>query len=513
MAIERLADLSKKTLDRIADLLGQDEVKKNPDQVDNLRRTALLNRAQMVWFRLWSGLQLDDAEADLDRISSDQAPSASKPAPADAAAVAGKNAFTITPDAIARNRGWLAAQRGDRAAAQRLLKPLSAGDELARLGLARAADLAGDKRSAILGYARLAIEQPATLVGMFARTRVEKIIGKRLTATRTAASLNAYAMSLPRIIDDMTNDPTVFISLKVEQSKRRLDPLDPLVVTLRLGNNASIPLAVGNTGPIGATFLITPRITARTQRAITDAQPEITRLGERLRLEPRDSFEQTVWVGGGQAAQLLDLLAAQPVAIRWSVLQSFVVARDGTLKKGRLALRNSTGLANRPPAPGSTDSLDDLVARLTSASGRDLLESLLIAASLLVEKEVGVEPRLSDDERTKLAQTVADRLPDLDAKARAFAAVIMPTSRLIEQAKPIDEALRADDAPLVRAIALLSRVEGPDDPMLIGTIENERHPMRELASLVQRRFRGWEESQSPSDGKPGGPGTPVGGAP
>lgn len=508
LAMQRLDALSSQTLERIQSLLDDKESPPSPQRAENLRRTALINRAQMTWFRLWSGLELDRAAADLDRLASESsAVKSDDAAPGGAAheAIGAQDAFSFSQRALSRDRGWLAGQRGDRDEAERLLAPLTDADPLARLGLARAADIAGDRRAAILGYARLALEQPATLVGLYARTRVERLIERRLAPTPTAASLDSYARSLPAIIDEMTSDPAIFTSLTLRLPTPKLSPLDPLLVRVRLGNTSPIPLAVGDVEPIGSTLLLTPRISARTERAFTDAQPEVARLSERLRLEPRESFEETVWVGGGQAAQLLDLLTAQPVSVRWSALQSFMIGPGGNLREGGLALRGQTGLATRPSAAGANESVEQILARLDAAQGPALLEAILLATSLVVEEQAGAEARLSADDRASLASAIAERLPGWPVEARAVLAVVMPAARVVKEAAPIDEALRKDSADMVRAVVLLSRVDGPDDPLLDETIADGGGRLPELATLVRLRLRGWSDADAAKQDEQGSP--------
>lgn len=490
-AIDRLTELSQQTLEEVDRRIGELKAQSDPDTASSLaslRQAALRNEAQMLWLRLWSGRQLDRASEALERLS---ARARSDPPPEADDAIAQEGAEAITEAALQRDRGWLLAQQGRTEQARALLAPLAERDELARLGLARAAERSGDRREALLGYARLALQQPGTMVGLYARTRVERILGQRLAPTRTAASLDSYALALPSILDDMTKDPSVFLSLEAQLPTREIGPLDPLEVEVQLGNASTIPLAVADLGPISGALLLSPRIVSGARRTFENALPEVAVVRTRLRLEPRQSITERIWTGGGATGSLVDLLVSAPLSIGWGVEQGFTVREGGRLRKGGLALRDSTSIATRGALPISTASLEELTAALRQAHGRELFEALLAATSLLAREQAGLDPRLDADQRKQLGQTLAQTLPSLPPKARAFAAVVVPVGRLIEEASPIDEALRADDDPLVRTITLLSRVKGADDPLLVASLEHPDEQVRQLAALVQLRFQGW----------------------
>ncbi|RMD65639.1 MAG: hypothetical protein D6824_02315 [Planctomycetota bacterium] len=492
-ALDRLAELSQQTLteiDRRLQEIHQQNASDASSSVDNLRRSALLNQAQMLWLRVWSGRQLDMAQQAIATLAAASAAQHSG-AVGQGDSKAGKDAFAITKEALQRDRGWLLTQQGEFEQAKALLAPLADRDELARLGLARLAERTGQKREALLGYARIALEQPGTLVGMYARARVEKLLGQRLAPTRQAASLDSYALALPRILDDMTKDPSVFLSLEATLPTRNIGPLDPLEVDIELGNASTIPLAIGDRGPVSDALLLSPRVVSGARRTFANALPEVARLRTKLRLEPRQSLRQRVWAGGGSTGSLIDLLASAPLSLGWGVEQGFTVQEGGKLRKGGLALRDSTSIATRGAVELSTASVEELAAALRNAQGEQLYEAMLAVASLLAQEQAGLEPRLEQQQRQQLAKAFAEALPLLPPKARAFAAVIVPAGRVLEEAKVLDEALRADDDPLVRSIVLLSRVKAADDPVVTASLSHPDSQVRTLAALVQLRLQGW----------------------
>jgi len=423
--------------------------------------------------RLWSGLEIDLAQIDMDTLRDI---SARRP---------------LTENAIQRFDGLFAVWRGEYDAARELLEPLAESDALARLGLGIIAQRQGDLDVAVRNYAHVALMVPNTAMGSAARLAIELIRGEKLVPTQKAKMLNDYAMGLDPWIETVTQNPYNFIRITLEHEQKIIAPLDQMNVTLSVTNISRRPLSVGPGMPIQSRVLLAPAITINGITLTSDLVPEVVRLERRLRLMPGETITIPVWAGRGWTGALNDYSTPNAFTMRWRALQGFTPTDSGGYNIGPLCVTTQTGITRRAAMPFD-GTIEELAGTIREAHDTDLLNSILQAVSWTITPPEGLAP---DDVRagaTIIAGALLDRMPTMDEYERAYTIVKALRARglfLEPELKARLMSIVSDDrSPLVRLAVLMTFADLKDDAY-IAAIESDSDPdIAELGALTRAKL-------------------------
>ena len=450
-----------------AQKLLESEDPPNAREIDRLVSDLLV---QSVYLRLWSGGQIDKAEATIDQL------------------VKLPEAHGVRPEAIERFRGWVAARRGDRDTAERLLEPQAQEEPFAMLGLGVAAESADDLRGAVRAYAKAALAEPGSLLGVWARKRVERLLGSTISQTPKAQELERLAESLPETIDRMVKGPGAFLNVYSAPVSEELDRLGRALVRISVRNVGPIPVAVGERAPCRTSTLLIPRLALGGVWIAEAAEPEVISLNRRLRLMPRETMEFVVWADQGQTGALLDLDAELPATLRWRTVIGFEIDQYGQYALGGTSLEHECGLATRGRLKGLGDNIEDVTLSIELAeTGEPLLLALLQARAMLM-RTLGSESPDIVDIRNNICDAIATRFETMTQAERAFTLVMLPRRQAIPDTMVIDALAKKQDDPMLNAL-LLRRVTDPDDALFSRIIESDDPEMSKLARLLQIRLK------------------------
>jgi len=428
-------------------------------------------RVNLLWLTLWSGLDLEEASQTIDSLGPEEA------------------AGIILPQAMQRYRGLLAAQQGDRAQAQALLTPLADADPRARIGLGIAAERDGDTTGALRHYAKVAMETPGTLLGVWSKSRIEVMLDTTIEPTATETALEKYCSTISQEIDRMIAEPRAVLHLEIENVKNDLRPFDRLEVSIEIRNMSPIALGIGANSPISSSLLLSPRMTLNTEHVLADIHPEVISFNRRLRLAPGESVGAVIWGGQGQAGAMNEQSLMSPMFLRWRLIAGFTVTPDGQYAETPLSLTAGTGMTRRPPIQAPEGGIASIPELIRTVKGVRLFEILKIApgAISVVEQRSGV-----DAARLIIPLFVTamyDRLASMTPFQRAMMAVLAPTASVDAEFAPIDETLRLDDHRLVRLLYLFTRAEGADDPIFDLALAGNDPLVAAVAGRLQQQMR------------------------
>jgi len=514
-AFERMSTLLSNRIEQMKERLAGGESERPEEGEETLRR----QRALLLWLHLWAGRELDGAEELLGTISED-----------------------LEPTARRRFEGWLALQRGELERAESLLEPIAEEDARARLGLGLALERRGQTDRAVSQYARVALARPEASLGLWARSRIERLIGRGLRPTDTVRAIDASLAALPRDLDRLVRDPDSLLSLVGRHEASVASPVERVDLRVTLRNTASFPMAVGDRAPISASLLLAPKITSEGRLLRTGVGPEVVDLGRRLRLDSGEAIDITVWASRGSAGDALDEIAARDASLRWTLLHGFEQEEPSEqttalFKKGPFGLSAETDSLRRAGVTPPGDSIESYRRALEQASGERALELILYtrerlrrerAARRTEERRALFEAlrRGGADDRSiarffsalaegqqELVDIVTDRFPEvarlldefeewisptaealaavyphLTALQRTFVLTALPPARVDPPMRPLDEAARADDARLPGLVFLLTRTGSVEDARLVEALESDDEVVRTVATLLSDRF-------------------------
>jgi len=437
-------------------------------RAESIRRTLMLD---WVWVRLFSGQRLDDVEKDLEAV----------------AAPVEEGALTLSPDALARYRGWYMVIKGDVAQGRAILEPLAPTDGTARWALGVAAQREGDTEKAAAQFEALAREQAASALGSAARQRWERIKGVPMPLTGAAKVLEEESARFAPWLEGVVKDPRKFVTLAVTGTTSRLRAFDRADLTITVGNNTRQPLGVGIGRSINPRMLLAAQMIIAGRDESTRIRPEVLNLARRLRLMPGESMTATLWGGRGDLTTIVDTLPTSQFNLRWHATQGFIFS-EGGFRAGPNSVRAESNIivgvpigntddsnnpqhrrGDRRPAAGPQIRAEDLASTVMTAP-----EPLSLRALALACYRVGPSRRHNDaDPVTESdARTLTAALTEKLAKASAVeAAVIL---RRLRASDALDDALRDACADAVKRInhpglwlyTLTTLVKSDTDPLI-----------------------------------------------
>ena len=420
-----------------------------------------------LWNRLWAGVGQEEA----------------------AETIASFEDRAIEGEPVEFFRGLLAAQLGDREEAERLLTPLTESDSRARVGLAIAAERVGDRDSAINRLARLALDEPGTMLGVWARARLETLLGRPVGISSTARALEAYAASLPETIDTMVREPRALLDIHAAQPRETLRAFDPVLVELTLRNVGPTPLALGDAAPIATSVLIAPRVTIGVRDAAEQLLPEIVSLNRRLRLMPGESVRVTARADLGRLGQINDRATLTSGLFRFRVTQNFVIGPDGEHAAGIRSVTTETGVARRTPIALPTGGIFNLPSLIRDSTGRRLAESAMLAFNLVFVRQAQPNNENVRSLLTATGEAFVKRLDSADRFERAMLARLLPRVEAFPELADTVAALRDDADRVVRLTYLFNRVESGDDPIFEQSAMSGDPVVAEVAIRLREQFQ------------------------
>jgi hypothetical protein len=440
-----------------------------PAQVEQASEQLKLIFSELLWLRLWSGVQTADAEALLTSMRT--------------------SGLISDPSAVRRYEGFIALRKGEFAKAQELLGGLADSDPRARIGLALLEESRGNTRAAAANLAPLAIEQTGSMLGLYARSTIERLLNSPVAPSPVATRINEYFRSVPRWLDEMTRDPREFMVLEAAWPETSLHPLDGLPLILRLRNIGRIPLPVGPNLTINSRLLLSPDPTIGGEKPPTRLQPEVAELNRTLRIMPGQGTEIRVNTGLGAVGAALDNAATQVSTIRWQVAQGFLVDQQGTFYRGPTSVSASSPLISRRRLSIPDESVDGIRRALDGAQGDRVLEVLMIYRDIAIRSLAMEDREFATQITTTILQSTATRMPRMSELERAAAVLLVASVYPRDLFTPIDEAALNDRSVLVRTCAVVTRVNNPDHPTIAALIEEGSDTLDELMRAFQERLR------------------------
>ncbi len=397
---------------------------------------------------------------------------------------------TLRADAVDRYRGLIAAHRGDRATAERLLTPLAGSDLLVSLGLGIAAEKSGDTRGGAAQYARVLRDAPGSVEGLWARERLEKILGSKVNPSPIAARLNAIASEAPAALERYIDDPTEYLSLSVDVGADALDPMTPLRARVRLHNGGVFPLGIGSGAPIEARVLVAPKLNMRGAPVLTMIGPEFTSLARKLRLLPGESVVAEVLLELGGLGTMVESTAPLAASLRCQAIQAYIHSEErGLYKTAPYGLEASSAVVWRRPQRTSPE-FADILERVTSLSGDEFYGALHEAQWFFAKNTPADDDGSLSEQRVELAAAIAARFPTMSEIEQAFTLLSAPGSWQIPETAAIDAAAQAaEPRPLVVLVMLLTRVADASDPTLEVGLTHDDPVVREIAEIKALRFQ------------------------
>lgn len=438
-------------------------------RADSIRRTLLLDH---LWIRLFTGLDLADAEKDFEELCTPGT----------------DGAEPLSSEAQTRFRGWLLILKGDVEQGRKLVEPLVASDPTARWILGVAAQREGDTDRAAAQYEMLAREQAAAAIGSTARQRWERIKGVTFPQSAVAKMLESEGQAFAPWMIRMIDEPRSFIALSVSGTRDALGPFDRPEAQISLGNASRLPMGVGVGRSINPRLLLAAQVVIGGKDISTNIRPEVINLSRRLRLMPGEAISATVWGGRGDLTTEFDSKPTSYADLRWTVTQGFTFS-DGGFAAGAVSVRSQGGLIGRALI-GNTVQPADEQGRMRGDKRQKSFEQIkaeVLAESVLNDPEpqslralalacfrAGPERRdaatdaVTEPDARTLQAAVIERLSRSSTFETAFILQRLAVSKALDEGTraALLEAVKRNNHPGLWTVALLLLTENADSPVI-----------------------------------------------
>ena len=198
-------------------------------------------------------------------------------------------------------RGWIALRSGDTETAEKLFTSLGEERDSTIVGLALVRLSQGRDREAAHLFLQVARDSAGTLVGIWSRNQLEKLLGQEIVARGGVGAIETLIENIPSTVDEYPTNPTVTYSIRANAVSTSVGPYQPILIEIELSNNGLLPMQIAQQGPIQPVVLLQAN-TQIVNTSINNTIPIIIPINRKLILYPRERFTITVdlrnyWVG------------------------------------------------------------------------------------------------------------------------------------------------------------------------------------------------------------------------
>ncbi len=457
---------AEESIRRTIEMLASTDRRPEGMSEEEAARTMMSLRVERVWLRLWSGRMTDEAAAEFEDLRGDP---------------------DIDAPVLARMEACIKMRQGMFDEAEQALTGLARDDILSALALGILAEVRGQKEPAVRLYTELSNRLAGSIAGAFCRTRVIQMTGRPPAPTELARKLQALADAVPNSLEAMIADPRRFVDLRVEPVNREVGMLDKIQVRLTIENTSRFALAVGPNHPINSRFLFAPIVDIGVRRLSIPGLQDIAWLNRRLRLQPGERLDATVWADPGILGGLLQRLGGSSARIRWRVVQGFKLNRDGYYDPGPLCLSTETATISRSPSMRSVAELSSLYGWIEKGTSIEMAESILAFIERILTRAPG-QPEVTQADIDAFVAAMLKRFARADIPEKSIILVLCPSAVQSPAFAALDaEMAKEEDEGLLKCFLAL-RAPSETSPLLAPDAWSARPRVQAFADLLRARL-------------------------
>ena len=444
---------------------------------------------QAAWISLWLGEESDVATTLLEEV--------------EAGAI-------LDPKEKQRLDGWIAFRQDDIITAKTKLLSLE-NDYPSKAGMALIYLSEGNKRAAAMELLDIARSQGGTVLGVWARNKLEEIVGTSFLIRSEVEQLQQLMAGVLQTLNTFILDPRPPIGIDIKTNQKTYSPYHPIVVQIKVTNNTTVPLSISSNGPIQPLVLIEAKIETPGAEK-TYFPPIVVSLERELTIKPRAHTTIEIdlrdyWVGG--------VLNANPLKGASISLKGTVnfTARESMTRQGIPTLVYETGVLGKRDVADTfrVDGvrLNDIWLKQTienvsdDESTNQLISLVLLTwivgdnVSVAIEEPLITPPPgeesapLAEGERHPLQDqaiaTVLSSFPKLHPIEQAWVITTMsndPSVEAVVRMLKEPESTTAELSRLIRFASPFVPDEALDDVTLLAATQSENVQVRTVALWV-----------------------------
>ena len=422
----------------------------------------------------------------------------------------------LSEAARARFDGWIALRAGDAAKAKEMFSSVAESDVPAKLGLAVADEMLGDRKAAAREFLAIAKAQSATAIGLWSRDRLRTILGSPIVVVDIATDVERAA-ALPKDFLDMMRTGKGQLLMRIQPRIADAAPWDPMIFDIEISNRSAWPISITADGPLMDTATVTANINIPGEPTV--APPfALVALNRQFAIAPGTSLFVSVDISLTDASMAMrdDALSGAFVSIH-PILNWRTTERG--LEPGPLGIEAESALVHVRGEKVTKNWIDKVVADLRDTTRVPDPEKIAALASVVTRdsKDKLLYPPEVRAALADMPALLADAAKRLWPEARAWLIFASPKGGLRElsvrasdvaaaasvdgagdassnapgaegeaerdamrgfeqisavpELEPLDLVLMSDEHPLVRTAWIAVRCKRPEDPILARSAE------------------------------------------
>ena len=364
--------------------------------------------------------------------------------------------FELSAATTMRFEVWQDIAEGRYSVALVTLSEMNDSEELTVLARSIAYERTGRMQDAARTWLELSRTSPGSIIGIWARHKLEKLLGKQLGNSPEAGKIEDLMKGIPITVDRMLLDRDRAYSFNIEPVASSVPPFAPINYILKITNNSGIPLSVGPLNPINSSIALLPKVTSFGPRTAPSSL-YVLQIDRKLSINPRETLEVRFDLANFPISERSLRSAFNSATYEIRGVTNFF--SDGTaVLPGRFGERASAailrvdGVSNDPPwrrdameSARSMDSLDSI----------HKMSLLLQMASQIPDENDSLRPL-----RDEIVELFSSFWPHFPPKLRAWFAATSPEVAVFDDYTDIESLFVLDDNPLVVASMLVKLVYG-----------------------------------------------------
>ena len=371
----------------------------------------------------------------------------------------------LTDVQLAAYNGWKKFAGGNYELALETLDSIGEGDQdlLTLLARSLANERLGNTKTAARFWLKIVSESPGSLIGIWARNRLESTLDTVVPQSKQADRLSELISDIPPAVDRILLNRERAYSMLVEPMEDPIGPFDALRYQLTVKNRSGIPLTIGPNGPLKGQIAFLPNYTIIGKQGGIRSSNVVETISRKFSIDPSEVLEFEVNLSTSQLGRKVNSAVLQGSNIGLKVISNFDYdVQAASVVPGLFSKTASSSLLRVDGVPMGKPWRRDALA---SARSLDGFQSLKDLALLLSAARASSD---QDDANTPEMVAFREEVLDLytavysnaDEPVRAWLASMVPGGLDFGDFDIINTLIVLDDAPLVVAVTLVNKVWG-----------------------------------------------------
>ena len=378
---------------------------------------------------------------------------------------------------------WKEFAKGRYESALSMLDSISEDDRdiLGLLCVSQANERLGNIRQAARTWLKIVDRSPGSLIGIWARQRLEATLNTTVPMSDQARRLSQLISEIPAAVDRILRNRERAYSMLVEPVVDPVGPFQSMMYRLTIRNRSGIPLAIGPNGSLKGQVAFLPSYTVVGMQGDMPTENFVESISRKFSIEPSESLELEINIATSDLGQRLSSSTLQGSNVSLRVISNFDYnAQALKVVPGLFSNVATSSLLRVNGVPNGKPWRRDALA---SARRLDGFQSVKDLALLLM---AATESLVKEDDDSYSPEMEAFREEVLDLYTRVWSSAPEPVRAWLASVVPggldaypelstINTLVVLDDAPLVVAVTLINKVWG---------IAEEREVRSYIASTI-----------------------------